>query len=244
MNGIAPSHKTPLLSVSELTAGYSGMRVLRNVSIEVFPAEIVAIVGSNGAGKTTMLRAISRLIPCTGSIVFHGQDLVPMTPDQAFAAGLVQVPEGRQLFDRMTVEDNLLMGAYLRTDKAAVTRDLEKMYSLFPILGRRNRQLAGSLSGGEQQMCAMARALMAAPRLLMFDEMSLGLAPIVIEQLMAALVAIRGQGVTVLLVEQDVYLALESADRGYVIEMGAVAYSGQAKALIDDPAVRQAYLGL
>jgi branched-chain amino acid transport system ATP-binding protein len=142
------------------------------------------------------------------------------------------------------VEDNLLMGAYLRTDKAAVTRDLEKMYSLFPILGRRNRQLAGSLSGGEQQMCAMARALMAAPRLLMIDEMSLGLAPIVIEQLMAALVAIRSQGVTVLLVEQDVYLALESADRGYVIEMGAVAHSGQAKALIDDPAVRHAYLGL
>jgi branched-chain amino acid transport system ATP-binding protein len=227
-----------------LTAGYSGMRVLRNISIEVFPAEIVAIVGSNGAGKTTMLRALSRLIPCTGSVVFAGQNLVPMTPDQAFAAGLVQVPEGRQLFDRMTVEDNLLMGAYLRRDKAAIVRDLEKMYSLFPILGRRRRQLAGSMSGGEQQMCAMARGLMAEPRLLMIDEMSLGLAPIVIEELVAVLTEIRDQGVTVLLVEQDVHLALESADRGYVIEMGAVGQSGQAKALIDDPAVRRAYLGL
>jgi branched-chain amino acid transport system ATP-binding protein len=232
------------LSVSELTAGYSGMRVLQSVSLDVYPAEIVAIVGSNGAGKTTVLRALSRLIPCTGSIVFDGHNLLPMTPDQAFAAGLVQVPEGRQLFDRMTVEDNLLMGAHLRNDKAAVSRDLEKMYALFSILGERRRQLAGSLSGGEQQMCAMARALMAKPRLLMIDEMSLGLAPIVIEQLTEALAAIRRQGVTVLLVEQDVYLALEGADRGYVIEMGAIVRSDKAKVLIEDPAVREAYLGL
>lgn len=236
--------KAPLLSVSQLSAGYSGMRVLRDISFDVYPAEIVAVVGSNGAGKTTLLRALSRLIPCTGSIVFDGQDLVPMTPDQAFAAGLVQVPEGRQLFDRMTVEDNLLTGAYLRKEKAAISRDLDKMYALFPILGERRRQLAGSMSGGEQQMCAMARALMAEPRLLMIDEMSLGLAPIVVQQLMASLAEIRSQGVTVLLVEQDVYLALEGADRGYVIEMGAVVHSGEAKVLINDPAVRQAYLGL
>jgi branched-chain amino acid transport system ATP-binding protein len=244
MNRPEPLEKTPLLSVSELAAGYSGMRVLQNVSLDVYPAEIVAIVGSNGAGKTTMLRALSRLIPCTGSITFDGRDLVPMTPDQTFSAGLVQVPEGRQLFDRMTVEDNLLMGAHLRNDKAAVLRDLEKAYALFPILGDRKRQFAGSMSGGEQQMCAMARGLMAKPRLLMIDEMSLGLAPIVIEQLMEALTAIRGDGVTVLLVEQDVYLALEGADRGYVIEMGAIVRSGEAKALIEDPAVREAYLGL
>lgn len=244
MNRPETPGKVPLLSVSELTAGYSGMRVLQSVSLDVYPAEIVAIVGSNGAGKTTVLRALSRLIPCTGSIVFDGHNLLPMTPDQAFAAGLVQVPEGRQLFDRMTVEDNLLMGAHLRNDKAAVSRDLEKMYALFSILGERRRQLAGSLSGGEQQMCAMARALMAKPRLLMIDEMSLGLAPIVIEQLMEALAAIRRQGVTVLLVEQDVYLALEGADRGYVIEMGAIVRSDKAKVLIEDPAVREAYLGL
>lgn len=244
MSGSEHPGKAPLLSVSQLSAGYSGMRVLRNISLDVYPAEIVAIVGSNGAGKTTMLRALSRLIPCTGTIVFDGQDLAPMTPDQAFASGLVQVPEGRQLFDRMTVEDNLLMGAHLRRDKIGIMRDLEKMYSLFPILGQRKRQLAGSMSGGEQQMCAMARGFMAEPRLLMIDEMSLGLAPIVVEQLMVALAAIRDEGVTVLLVEQDVYLALESADRGYVIEMGAVAHSGQASVLIHDPGVRQAYLGL
>ena len=218
--------------------------MLQNVSFDVYPAEIVAFVGSNGAGKTTMLRALSRLIPCTGSITFDGRDLVPMTPDQTFAAGLVQVPEGRQLFGRMTVEDNLLMGAHLRNDKAEISRDLEKMYALFPILGERKRQFAGSMSGGEQQMCAMARGLMAEPRLLMIDEMSLGLAPIVVEQLMAALAAIRREGVAVLLVEQDVYLALHSADRAYVIEMGAVVRSGEAKGLIDDPAVREAYLGL
>jgi branched-chain amino acid transport system ATP-binding protein len=191
-----------------------------------------------------MLRALSRLIPCTGSIIFEGRNLTPMTPDQTFAAGLVQVPEGRQLFDRMTIEDNLLMGAHLRNDKADIARDLEKMYALFPILGERKRQLAGSMSGGEQQMCAMARGLMAEPRLLMIDEMSLGLAPIVVEQLMATLAAIRREGVAVLLVEQDVYLALHSADRAYVIEMGAVVRSGEAKGLIDDPAVREAYLGL
>jgi branched-chain amino acid transport system ATP-binding protein len=244
MNKPEPPGNSPLLSVSDLTAGYSGMQVLRSVSFDVYPAEIVAFVGSNGAGKTTMLRALSRLIPCTGSIIFEGRNLTPMTPDQTFAAGLVQVPEGRQLFDRMTIEDNLLMGAHLRNDKADIARDLEKMYALFPILGERKRQLAGSMSGGEQQMCAMARGLMAEPRLLMIDEMSLGLAPIVVEQLMATLAAIRREGVAVLLVEQDVYLALHSADRAYVIEMGAVVRSGEAKGLIDDPAVREAYLGL
>ena len=233
-----------LLVVGGLSAGYGGMPALRNISMEVRRAEIVALVGSNGAGKTTLLRALSRVIPCVGSIEFNEYDLMPMTPDEAFGTGLVQVPEGRQLFDRMTVADNLLMGAYRRDDKPAVTSDLERMYGLFPRLGERRAQLAGSMSGGEQQMCAMARGLMARPQLLMIDEMSLGLAPVVVDQLMDVLQAIRKDGVTVLLVEQDIHLALSVADRGYVLDTGSIVRSGIGKDLIDDPAVREAYLGL
>ena len=239
-----PANRTPLLKVENLGAGYGGMPVLHEVALEVYPAEMVALVGSNGAGKTTLLRALSRMISCTGSILLNGQELTGMTPDQVFGLGLVQVPEGRQLFDRMTVQDNLLMGGYRRQDKAAVARDLDKMYALLPRLAERRRQLAGSMSGGEQQMCAMARALMAAPVLMMVDEMSLGLAPVVVDQLMDVLAAIQRDGVTVLLVEQDVQIALSGADRGYVMETGRVVLSGSAKALIDDPAVQQAYLGL
>jgi branched-chain amino acid transport system ATP-binding protein len=244
MTSRAPDKAPPLLLVENLSAGYGGMPVLRNLSIEVGEGEIVALVGSNGAGKTTTLRALSRVIPCQGAILFGGRDLLPMTPDQAFQAGLVQVPEGRELFDRMTVEDNLLMGAYLRPDKAETARDLQRMYTLFPRLGERRRQLAGSMSGGEQQMCAMARALMARPRLLTIDEMSLGLAPVIVEQLTQVLSEIRDEGVTVLLVEQDVHTALSVADRGYVMETGSLVRSGPAAMLIEDPAVREAYLGL
>ena len=244
MSSRAPDKAPPLLLVDNLSAGYGGMPVLRNLSIEVGEGEIVALVGSNGAGKTTTLRALSRVIPCQGAILFGGRDLLPMTPDQAFQAGLVQVPEGRELFDRMTVEDNLLMGAYLRPDKAETARDLQRMYTLFPRLGERRRQLAGSMSGGEQQMCAMARALMARPRLLTIDEMSLGLAPVIVEQLTQVLSEILDEGVTVLLVEQDVHTALSVADRGYVMETGSLVRSGPAAMLIEDPAVREAYLGL
>lgn len=233
-----------LLSLEKVSAGYTGMPVLRGVSLHVQPREIVALVGSNGAGKTTLLRALSRVIPCRGTVLFNGSDLVAMTSDQAFAAGLVQVPEGRQLFDRMTVEDNLLMGAYRRTSTVEIARDLDRMYSRFPRLGDRRKQVAGSMSGGEQQMCAMARALMARPVLLMIDEMSLGLAPVIVQQLIDVLAEIRGEGVTVLLVEQDVHTALSVADRGYVLETGSIVHSGPAKVLISDPAVRQAYLGL
>jgi len=233
-----------VLVVGGLSAGYGGMPALRNISLEVRRTEIVALVGSNGAGKTTLLRALSRVIPCVGSIEFNEYDLMPMTPDEAFGTGLVQVPEGRQLFDRMTVADNLLMGAYRRDDKPAVISDLERMYGLFPRLGERRAQLAGSMSGGEQQMCAMARGLMARPQLLMIDEMSLGLAPVVVDQLMDVLQAIRKDGVTVLLVEQDIHLALSVADRGYVLDTGSIVRSGIGKDLIDDPAVREAYLGL
>jgi branched-chain amino acid transport system ATP-binding protein len=203
-----PSDRRPLLEVDRVSAGYGEMRVINDVSLEIYPSEIVALVGSNGAGKTTLLRALSRVLPCSGRIALNGVDLARKTPDEAFALGLVQVPEGRQLFDRMTVADNLLMGAYLRRDKAAV-----------------------------------ARALMASPVLLMVDEMSLGLAPVVVDQLMDALIAIRNEGLTIFLVEQDVNLALSAADRGYVLETGHVVQSGPARELIDDPKVQRAYLG-
>jgi branched-chain amino acid transport system ATP-binding protein len=244
MNGMAVAEVNPLLDVRAVSAGYGGMPVLHDITLKIYPAEIVALVGSNGAGKTTLLRALSRVLSCTGSILMNKHDLVPLTSDQAFTAGLVQVPEGRQLFDRMSVQDNLLMGAFKRKDKAAVARDLEKMYALFPRLSERRRQLAGSMSGGEQQMCAMARGVMASPILLMIDEMSLGLAPVIVEQLIDVLAAIRHEGVTVLLVEQDVNLALSIADRAYVMETGRVVLDGPARKLIDDAEVRRAYLGL
>ncbi len=244
MNAEPAVKAEPLLDVRAVSAGYGGMPVLHDVALKVYPAEIVTVVGSNGAGKTTLLRTLSRVLPGTGGIVMNSHDLMPMTSDQAFAAGLVQVPEGRQLFDRMSVQDNLLMGAFRPDDKAAVARDLERMYALFPRLTERRRQLAGSMSGGEQQMCAMARGLMAAPVLMMIDEMSLGLAPIIVEQLVDVLATIRDDGVTVLLVEQDVNLALSIADRAYVMETGRIVLSGLASKLIDDPEVRRAYLGL
>jgi branched-chain amino acid transport system ATP-binding protein len=239
MNGTAP-----LLEIGGLGAGYGGAPVLFDVSLAVSPGEIVALVGNNGAGKTTLLRAISRVIGATGRLAFDGADLLPMRPEQAFARGLVQVPEGRQLFGRMSVAENLAMGAHRRRDKPGVARSLDWVYQLFPRLAERRRQLAGNLSGGEQQMCAMARALMAAPRLLMIDEMSLGLAPVIVDQLLAVLDEIRRQSVAIFLVEQDVFAAFSVADRGYVMETGRIVRSGTAAALAQDPAVRAAYLGI
>jgi branched-chain amino acid transport system ATP-binding protein len=232
-----------LFETRGLNAGYGEMQVLRDITLAVEPAEIVAIVGSNGAGKTTLLRAISRLIPSRGDIVFDGKSVANATADEVFGAGLVQVPEGRQLFDRMSVEENLRMGAYRRGDRRAIDDDLDRMYALFPRLSDRRRQLAGSMSGGEQQMCAMARALMARPRLMVVDEMSLGLAPVVVDQLLETMIGIRKEGVTVLLVEQDVHAALSVADRGYVMETGVIVRQGSAHELESDPEVQRAYLG-
>ncbi len=233
-----------LLEVSGLSAGYGDAVVLRDLELRVEEGEIVAVVGSNGAGKTTLLRALSGVIPSRGEVRFADRPASSISPDEAFGRGLVQVPEGRQLFDRMTVEDNLRMGAFRRRDGAAVRRDFERMYELFPVLADRRRQLAGDMSGGEQQMCAMARGLMAAPRLLMVDEMSLGLAPVIVERLLEVLGDIHEQGVTVLLVEQDVNSALSIAHRGYVLERGQVALTGNADSLLNDPRVKEAYLGL
>ena len=244
MNPSQQQDQSPLLQMSGVSAGYGEMLALEDANLEIRPSEIVALVGSNGAGKTTLLRVLSRLLPCSGEIRYQGKLINDMTPDQVFEQGMVQVPEGRQLFDRMTVQDNLLMGAYHRKNSHEVAQDLERIYGLFPRMAERRKQLAGSMSGGEQQMCAMARAMMAQPKLLMVDEMSLGLAPIIVDQLMDVLVSIRDQGVTVLLVEQDIHLALATADRGYVLETGRIVRSGPAKELIDDPELQKAYLGL
>jgi len=235
----------PLLRIAGLTAGYGAVPVLFDVTLDVNVGEVVALVGSNGAGKTTLLRAISRTLkPTGGTLVFDGKDLMPLTPEAVFSLGLVQVPEGRQLFGRMTVEENLLMGSYRRRDPAGVKRSFERVYQLFPRLFERRRQQAGSMSGGEQQMCAVGRALMAAPRLLIVDEMSLGLAPVVVDQLLAVLADIRRECVTVLLVEQDVFAAFSVADRGYVMETGHIVRQGPVSELARDPEVRRAYLGV
>ena len=233
-----------LLAVSGLSAGYGAAPVLFGLDLAVSAGEIVALVGSNGAGKTTLLRAVSRVIAARGSIRFAGRDLLPLSPEEVFTLGLVQVPEGRQLFQRMSVEENLQMGAFRRRDPAGIARSFERVYQLFPILADRRRQMAGSLSGGEQQICALARALMAEPKLLMVDEMSLGLAPVIVDQLLDVLSDIRRSGVTVLIVEQDVFAAFSIADRAYVMETGHIFREVPVKELESDPELRRAYLGM
>ncbi len=236
----------PLLAVRGLEAGYGDVQVLWGVDLDVGEGEIVCIVGSNGAGKTTLLRAISALVPPTaGRIVFRGTDLSGASPARVLAAGIAHVPEGRRLFPGMTVLDNLLMGAYRRRDgEAAVRRDLELVFGMFPILAERRRQDAGTLSGGEQQMCAIARGIMSRPALLIIDELSLGLAPRVVEELGAALLAVNRSGLAILLVEQDVTTAFELASRGVVLESGRVVLSGSTRDLATDPGIREAYIGL
>ncbi len=236
----------PLLRVAGLHAGYGDVKVLWGVDIEVAESAITCLVGSNGAGKTTLLRALSGLLrPSAGSVRFGGAELAGAPPERVLATGMAHVPEGRRLFAAMSVRDNLLMGAYLRRDgAAAVARDLERAYTLFPILAERRRQDAGTLSGGEQQMCAIARGLMGAPRLLLIDELSLGLAPAVVDQLCDALRALNREGLTLLVVEQDVVTALELARDCHVMDTGRVTRSGPSAALRHDPAIREAYLGV
>ena len=232
-----------LLKVSDVRAAYGDVPVLWGVDLEVVRGEIVCLVGSNGAGKTTLMRTISGLLPATaGSIRFDGRELGRAQPEQTLGAGMAQVPEGRRLFSAMSVRDNLLMGAYLRRDDAVV-RDLERMYVLFPILRNRQHQQAGTLSGGEQQMCAIARGLMSAPKLLLIDELSLGLAPAVVDQLCDTLRALNRAGLTLLVVEQDVAIALDLANHAFVMDTGRIVSSGEASALANDPAIREAYLG-
>ena len=236
---------TSKLTVTSLQAGYGDVQVLWDISLEVDSSELVCIVGSNGAGKTTLMRCLSGLLkPSAGGVEVDGRSMQQASPADFVRAGIAHVPEGRRLFSAMSVRDNLLMGAYLRTDKAAIAADMDRVYAMFPILASRRFQDAGTLSGGEQQMCAIGRGLMAAPSLLLVDELSQGLAPRAVELLTESLRAVNKSGVAILLVEQDVMNALELADRAYVIDHGRVVKSGAAMNLVNDPAIREAYMGL
>jgi branched-chain amino acid transport system ATP-binding protein len=233
------------LAIARLQAGYGDVQVLWDVTVEVGTGELVCLIGSNGAGKTTLMRCISGLLSITaGQIVVDGRNMAQATPADFVRAGIAHVPEGRRLFSSMSVRDNLLMGAYLRDDKDRITEDLEHVYTMFPILAERQRQDAGTLSGGEQQMCAIGRGLMARPSLLLIDELSLGLAPRMVELLSERLREINRSGVAVLLVEQDVMNALELAARAYVIDHGRVTKVGLSTSLASDPAIREAYMGI
>ncbi len=233
-----------LLSVSGLSAAYGRVTALWDVSFEVPEHQIVTLLGSNGAGKTTTLRTLSALLPArAGRIEFEGQDIMRLSSDRIVDLGIVQVPEGRQLWPRMTVEENLELGAFLPRAKPRRRENLDRVYTMFPRLKERRHQHAGTLSGGERQMCALARGLMAMPRLLMLDEPSLGLAPRLVGEVFDTLRLLRKEGMTILLVEQNVNKALELADRGYVLETGRTVLHGPSKQLVADPHVRAAYLG-
>jgi len=233
-----------LLSVNSIRVFYDKIEALKGVSLEVEEKKIVTLVGANGAGKSTTLRAISGLLhPRHGEIRFDGKPLISHGAHEIAAMGLVQVPEGRRIFGRLTVDENLQMGAFTRKDRREVAADKEKMMSLFPRLRERLKQIAGTLSGGEQQMVATARAMMARPRALLMDEPSMGLAPMMVEQVFETIRTINAQGVTILLVEQNALMALSIADYGYVLESGHIVLSGKGAELIDDERVRRAYLG-
>ncbi len=233
-----------MLKVEDLHVYYGGIHALKGLSFEVKEGEIIALVGSNGAGKTSTLRAISNIIRSKGKIIYNGTDINDLSAEKIVALGIIHIPEGRRIFTALTVEENLLMGAYLRNDKENINKDLEFVYSLFPILKERTKQFGGTLSGGEQQMLAIGRGILSSPKLLMLDEPSLGLAPIVIEEIFNAIKKVNKEsGLTVLLVDQNANIALSTADRGYVIETGEILFEGVAKDLLNDDRVRKAYLG-
>jgi branched-chain amino acid transport system ATP-binding protein len=233
-----------VLELHGLRAAYGPIEALRGVDLEVRAGELVCLLGANGSGKSSTLRAISGLVrPTAGRILFEGRSIAHLEPAAILEAGIAHCPEGRRVFPHLTVEENLAMGAYVRRDRAGVAADLERVCTHFPILVERRRQAAGTLSGGEQQMLAIGRALMAKPKLILFDEPSLGLAPTVVETTFAVIAEIRRQGTTVLMVEQNAYLALQMADRAYVMETGRIVLAGTARDLMADDHVRRAYLG-
>ena len=233
-----------LLEVNELHTYYGNIEALKGISLEVHEGEIVTLIGANGAGKSTTLRSINGLNhPRRGRIVFRGDDITHAAPHEIVGRGISQSPEGRKLFPRMTVLENLEMGAFQRKDRSGIREDLDRVYGLFPRLAERKSQRGGTLSGGEQQMCAIGRALMARPKLLMLDEPSMGLAPIFVEKVFEIIVEINKQGTPILLVEQNAMMALDVADRGYVLETGVIVLADDAKALRQNEQVRKTYLG-
>ena len=237
----------PLLEVRSLKVAYGGIHAVKGIDLDVHAGELVALIGANGAGKTTTLKALAGLLtPAGGSVRYAGADITGVPAFELVHKGLALVPEGRGVFPRLTVEENLSMGAYVREgrdDKAAVAADRERAFTTFPRLAERRAQLAGTLSGGEQQMLAIARALMGKPRLLLLDEPSMGLAPIVVQTIFNTIRTVAREGVTILLIEQNARLALQTCHRGYVMESGTITLSGEAKSLLDNPDVRRAYLG-
>jgi branched-chain amino acid transport system ATP-binding protein len=233
-----------ILKISGLKVAYGGIQAVKGVDLEIGEGELVTLIGANGAGKTTTMKAITGLQGwADGQVEYLGQPIKGVPSHALLKRGLVMVPEGRGVFARMSITENLYMGAYARRDRAQIETDIERMFSIFPRLKERARQLAGTLSGGEQQMLAMARALMSQPKLLLLDEPSMGLSPIMVEKIFEVVRDISAQGVTVLLVEQNARLALQAANRGYVMESGLITMSGAARQLLDDPKVRAAYLG-
>jgi branched-chain amino acid transport system ATP-binding protein len=235
---------TALLEVEDLRVAYGKIETVKGISFKVDAGQVVTLIGTNGAGKTTTLRTLSGLLkPSGGSIRFEGKDLSKVPAHKVVSLGLAHSPEGRHIFPRMSIEDNLRLGAYLRDDKAGIAQDIQRAYDLFPILGERRRQAAGTLSGGEQQMLAMGRALMSRPKLLMLDEPSMGLSPIMMQKIMATITELKSQGTTILLVEQNAQAALSLADQGYVMEVGKITLTGSGQELLHDESVRKAYLG-
>jgi branched-chain amino acid transport system ATP-binding protein len=233
-----------MLVLQGVRARYGAIEVLRGIDLRVEQGEIVTLIGANGAGKTTTLKVISGLHPLVGgSLTFAGQDLAKLPPHQIVRLGVVQSPEGRRVFPRMTVAENLELGAYIRNDTAGIARDTERVFDLFPVLKERRQQAAGTLSGGEQQMLAVGRAMMTQPKLLLLDEPSLGLAPLIVKKIFEVVQTLNQQGTTILLVEQNARMALKIAHRGYVLETGDVTMAGPAAELLADPRVQSAYLG-
>ena len=234
-----------LLEVRDVEAAYGPVQALRGISLRVEEGSIVALLGANGAGKTTTLKAISGVVdPRKGDILFAGKSIARHEPDRIVGYGISHVPEGREIFGLRTVRENLLLGAYRRRDTAAIAQDIDRVFDYFPILRERQKQRAGQLSGGQQQMLAIGRALMARPKVMLLDEPSLGLAPLLVKEIFAIIRRLRGDGMTLLLVEQNAHMALEVADYGYVMEVGRIVRENTAAALRDDPAIQESYLGV